>query len=488
MYCPNCGNKVEEDALFCGECGTKLNIFKMTAVESAESTDVSLDDALEALTKEGASLDDALEALEGGENPNDNNLDYDADDPYDDDYEDDEYDDDYDDEEYESEDGGYDDENDDEDEPVYIKREYRKDKEPLRLQKPKKKISPILLIEIPALVLSIILFIVAYNHTFSAKAVAERYVKAVYASDYSATYDTLAINSKSDITSKEAFVTAMTITYGEAEETAEVKIGSSREQGNYSSKQVLVYATVNGEENAVTVSLKKSGLGWKVDPEDNFNILNNCKLYAPSGATVKMDGITLPDSYKTGQSDNGYDCYQLPTVFGYEHIFELSGDQYQTTTEFNGITDEGELYLNAAYAEEYLSKVSDRALDDLEEILDGAAKDKTYSEVEAFANSDMQSRTGLKSVYEDFRDYSFDNYYDAYQMVSFELSDIEISTGTESSNSGTMIVVSITGDYSYTESYTYWGSASTDVDTGHKTFVLSYISEGDDWKLAGLSM
>lgn len=44
MYCSNCGNKLEEGALFCGNCGTKVgaenNAIKSTSTEKKDSKDL----------------------------------------------------------------------------------------------------------------------------------------------------------------------------------------------------------------------------------------------------------------------------------------------------------------------------------------------------------------------------------------------------------------------------------------------------------------
>lgn len=350
-----------------------------------------------------------------------------------------------------------------------------------------------LLIEMGVALLSVIIFIIVYNVQYSAKNVAEKYVEAVFDQDWSTVYDTMLVEGSGDFMSKEAFVTAQTISDQGDAVGADV-MNVDKLSGGFSSKTYCVKYRTPEYTDVMELVLRKSGLSWKVDTQ-GYEVKNYI-VTVPAGAEVKVDKIKVADSVKPTEKIEGYDTYVIPEIFGVTHYVEVSGDELedvgQLLTCYGGSVDEQDIYstiVSVGYNKEAVEKVMEQAETDLKDILGCAAANKRFSEVAAFENASEAGKEGLISDYDYLKDDKFGNGSTNYSLTKYQMSNCEMNGSVIDNGSEDLVKVAIKGNYSYEDRSISWdGSPYTDSGSGTCIHDLYYVNKGGEWELYSMSI
>lgn len=186
-------------------------------------------------------------------------------------------------------------------------------------------------VEIVAFCIMIAVFFNVGQNTFGYENIAKNYFKSIADCDWDQVYNELELKESAFI-NKDAFLEMRKeddkISYSKIKvesvadkNTAHVNITYYEKGSDYASGELQV---------KLTRQPKKSFLffdNWKVSP-DNY-VVNDFTIYAPQGADVYLDNQVIPDKYITKKSSSpDSDCYQIPQMFVGTHTSFISFDGF----------------------------------------------------------------------------------------------------------------------------------------------------------------
>ena len=199
---------------------------------------------------------------------------------------------------------------------------------------PHKPVNPFMIVSFVEIVAFCIMIAVFFNvgqNTFGYENVAKNYFKSIADCDWDQVYNELELKESAFI-NKDAFLEMRKeddkISYSKIKvesvadkNTAHVNITYYEKGSDYASGELQV---------KLTRQPKKSFLffdNWKVSP-DNY-VVNDFTIYAPQGADVYLDNQVIPDKYITKKSSSpDSDCYQIPQMFVGTHTSFISFDGF----------------------------------------------------------------------------------------------------------------------------------------------------------------
>lgn len=199
---------------------------------------------------------------------------------------------------------------------------------------PHKPVNAFMIVSFVEIVTFCIMIAVFFNvgqNTFGYENVAKNYFKSIADCDWDQVYNELELKESAFI-NKDAFLEMRKeddkISYSKIKvesvadkNTAHVNITYYEKGSDYASGELQV---------KLTRQPKKSFLffdNWKVSP-DNY-VVNDFTIYAPQGADVYLDNQVIPDKYITKKSSSpDSDCYQIPQMFVGTHTSFISFDGF----------------------------------------------------------------------------------------------------------------------------------------------------------------
>ena len=216
---------------------------------------------------------------------------------------------------------------------------------------PRKPINPFMivsLVEIVAFCIMIAVFFKVGQNTFGYENVAKNYFKSIANCDWDEVYGELELKESAFI-NKDAFLEMRK----EDDKISYSKINAESTADKNTALVTITYFEKGSDyasdelQVKLTRQSKKSFLffdNWKVS-SDNY-VINDFTIYAPQGADVYLDNQVIPDKYITKKSSSKTsDCYQIPQMFAGNHTSFIS---------FDGFTGP-ETPLYAQYDYDYLS-------------------------------------------------------------------------------------------------------------------------------------
>ena len=199
---------------------------------------------------------------------------------------------------------------------------------------PHKPVNPFMIVSFVEIVAFCIMIAVFFNvgqNTFGYENVAKNYFKSIADCDWDQVYNELELKESAFI-NKDAFLEMRKeddkISY------SKIKVESVADK-NTAHVNITYYEKgsdyASGElQVKLTRQPKKSFLffdNWKVSP-DNY-VVNDFTIYAPQGADVYLDNQVIPDKYITKKSSSpDSDCYQIPQMFVGTHTSFISFDGF----------------------------------------------------------------------------------------------------------------------------------------------------------------
>lgn len=246
-------------------------------------------------------------------------------------------------------------------------------------------------------------------------------------------------------------------------------------------------AQVKGSYYIPTVEDKGN---WKVSTAD-FLIIK-ATLRFPKGSKVKINGIELTSKYLDKNSDDGSttvggnywssepsDTYVIPELFEGIYKVEVDLDGYEPyiiEEEFSrtgiGQVSTGDMKLK----KETVAQLEKQAGEDLRALYEAGASNSGFEKVDDLFLNGKQARQQFAAEYER----QIEQWSSDYQpIISMKMTDLEARGSTASS------AVTITGKYTVAFLYTpFLSSTQKEKETTQeKPITMSYIREGDKWKL-----
>lgn len=287
MFCPNCGKRNDDEALFCGACGQSLVEFKeevqsgplraseeeKTAEEtvSSEMPSGKSSEAVEEAVPSDISSEAAEEVVPLQMSTEETKSDQEK-----------------------------------EEQEI---REWKEGSEPKNLPKEKKPFSKriwVILAEAVILTAALVAFVKIGSAQFGPKKVVQAYIKELNSGNYDAAYDLLHIdNGQSDLLSKKSFASVM-----QEDEFAKSKNATVNSVGGTYGGMTEAVAKIsygNGEDKTLTlIKTDKKGFfffpKWKVKVDESL-LAKKIAVRTPKGATVTVDNNKIEVKQPTESVD-----------------------------------------------------------------------------------------------------------------------------------------------------------------------------------------
>lgn len=452
-FCPNCGAKLEDGAIFCGECGTRIENLQEPVSQSNEK--VSQEEPIRPSQRKKARQQNQQESSITIKKPNFNVNAYKA---------------------------------------------------------KAKKISKrqiFVIAEVLCLALVIGIFCWIGSSNSSAQTVAKQYVEAYAKQDWSKIYD-MTDFPEGTYLKKEQFIECMKNKETIAIDNFEISEGS--EYSVYDSDSLLsrfaqdsstsnsseiqkfynVQYTVKGQESGymsleMIKQSEKSMLffdTWKV--ASNNMVISNYYVSVPVGASATIDGIILSESDKLEDQGYGVDQYSI-SIFEGPHTIQVSLPWFQIyENEFYAYEGEAFSVYDMELTEDGKLALQTKMQEVLEKFYQAAVAGKDFSEVSNLFMED--SLESAKSSYEYLQEELNGSDYYTLNEVTFHDFNCEYYLN----ESGISAEMNYDYDMEYTYTWTSWrnDSKKSEVKTqdGYSYMNASFAYDGETYKLTSVNI
>ncbi len=344
---------------------------------------------------------------------------------------------------------------------------------------------------------------VMVSRQFSPEKVVENYWKAMKAGNWSTAYDYCEFPAGDHpFLSKQMFINAMEMNR-ESEEYSSCKVRKVQDSGDFAREYdsvgipedasyavyEIVYTPKDSSEQrkeyifAVSSEEKKFLIWdqWKVWAPECVPV--NTFLSVPAGSKISIDNLQVPDKLLEESVEMGiqYVNVQPGYMFAGDHQVKIEKEDY---LPYYMLADPAEYSPGRIDAllldEEMQEEIAEQLADDLDKILQAAMEQKKFRSIEdCFTEESIRSEEA-KSVYDELAEcMNGENGY-SQTILSIEISDIEVQCGGNNTDfrvCGTMKESALRSGYG-------WYSQDK-IEEKERSFdvLATYKKEGDEWKL-----
>ena len=341
-------------------------------------------------------------------------------------------------------------------------------------RKPMKKKTIVIISIVSALVVVLVVGGIVLSSNFKPSKIAVNYFVALMNNDTDKIYDYINVPD-SEFTTKKMFTEVVDT---EKEDLLNYKIVSEEKSTDGLSAQVKISYTLEGDKTPLTTTIylvkdKKNKLlifdNWKISDGSSL-VEEDYDITVYKGATVKLEGVEVPEKYKEESISQRYDTYVIPVIFKGEYDAEvtlkngLKTKSVLDTTGYDSSLTDFELSENeekelTSSIKDYVSKLYKAALEG--KSFDDIKKDYEYK------GSDLDE---LEKAYKSFAS-SIKN----SGLTKYSLKDVEISR--YSINTEGYLYVTVNTEYDYTVK-SYFSDETVDNDDEDTAYLTFDYSDG----------
>lgn len=341
-------------------------------------------------------------------------------------------------------------------------------------RKPMKKKTIVIISIVSALVVILVVGGIVLSSNFKPSKIAVNYFVALMNNDTDKIYDYINVPD-SEFTTKKMFTEVVDT---EKEDLLNYKIVSEEKSTDGLSAQVKISYTLEGNKTPLTTTIylvkdKKNKLlifdNWKISDGSSL-VEEDYDITVYKGATVKLEGVEVPEKYKEESISQRYDTYVIPAIFKGEYDAEvtlkngLKTKSVLDTTGYDSSLTDFELSENeekelTSSIKDYVSKLYKAALEG--KSFDDIKKDYEYK------GSDLDE---LEKAYKSFAS-SIKN----SGLTKYSLKDVEISR--YSINTEGYLYVTVNTEYDYTVK-SYFSDETVDNDDEDTAYLTFDYSDG----------
>ena len=341
-------------------------------------------------------------------------------------------------------------------------------------RKPMKKKTIVIISIVSALVVILVVGGIVLSSNFKPSKIAVNYFVALMNNDTDKIYDYINVPD-SEFTTKKTFTEVVDT---EKEDLLNYKIVSEEKSTDGLSAQVKISYTLEGDKTPLTTTIylvkdKKNKLlifdNWKISDGSSL-VEEDYDITVYKGATVKLEGVEVPEKYKEESISQRYDTYVIPAIFKGEYDAEvtlkngLKTKSVLDTTGYDSSLTDFELSENeekelTSSIKDYVSKLYKAALEG--KSFDDIKKDYEYK------GSDLDE---LEKAYKSFAS-SIKN----SGLTKYSLKDVEISR--YSINTEGYLYVTVNTEYDYTVK-SYFSDETVDNDDEDTAYLTFDYSDG----------
>ena len=337
-----------------------------------------------------------------------------------------------------------------------------------------KKKTIVIISIVSALVVVLVVGGIVLSSNFKPSKIAVNYFVALMNNDTDKIYDYINVPN-SEFTTKKMFTEVVDT---EKEDLLNYKIVSEEKSTDGLSAQVKISYTLEGDKTPLTTTIylvkdKKNKLlifdNWKISDGSSL-VEEDYDITVYKGATVKLEGVEVPEKYKEESISQRYDTYVIPAIFKGEYDAEvtlkngLKTKSVLDTTGYDSSLTDFELSENeekelTSSIKDYVSKLYKAALEG--KSFDDIKKDYEYK------GSDLDE---LEKAYKSFAS-SIKN----SGLTKYSLKDVEISR--YSINTEGYLYVTVNTEYDYTVK-SYFSDETVDNDDEDTAYLTFDYSDG----------
>ena len=341
-------------------------------------------------------------------------------------------------------------------------------------RKPMKKKTIVIISIVSALVVILVVGGIVLSSNFKPSKIAVNYFVALMNNDTDKIYDYINVPD-SEFTTKKMFTEVVDT---EKEDLLNYKIVSEEKSTDGLSAQVKISYTLEGDKTPLTTTIylvkdkKNKRLifdNWKISDGSSL-VEEDYDITVYKGATVKLEGVEVPEKYKEESISQRYDTYVIPAIFKGEYDAEvtlkngLKTKSVLDTTGYDSSLTDFELSENeekelTSSIKDYVSKLYKAALEG--KSFDDIKKDYEYK------GSDLDE---LEKAYKSFAS-SIKN----SGLTKYSLKDVEISR--YSINTEGYLYVTVNTEYDYTVK-SYFSDETVDNDDEDTAYLTFDYSDG----------
>ena len=345
---------------------------------------------------------------------------------------------------------------------------------PKTTRKTMKKKTIVIISIVSALVVILVVGGIVLSSNFKPSKIAVNYFVALMNNDTDKIYDYINVPD-SEFTTKKMFTEVVDT---EKEDLLNYKIVSEEKSTDGLSAQVKISYTLEGDKTPLTTTIylvkdKKNKLlifdNWKISDGSSL-VEEDYDITVYKGATVKLEGVEVPEKYKEESISQRYDTYVIPAIFKGEYDAEvtlkngLKTKSVLDTTGYDSSLTDFELSENeekelTSSIKDYVSKLYKAALEG--KSFDDIKKDYEYK------GSDLDE---LEKAYKSFAS-SIKN----SGLTKYSLKDVEISR--YSINTEGYLYVTVNTEYDYTVK-SYFSDETVDNDDEDTAYLTFDYSDG----------
>lgn len=426
MFCPECGTKNDDDALFCSECGTSLREYWEDS-----QTEKFEDHNIRQRIYQGVVQ----------QSPEQEN---------------------------------------------YRQQGYEQDFADTAVPRPARHLSKTVVFAVVEGVLAVGLLAGAYvslDKKFSPETAAGNYWKAMMAQEWSKAYDYC------DFPENEFLTKQMYVNVNSKEKEKvdyhSFKVRSQDTVPDSDTRTLAVEYLVkgNGQKDYTYLTLARTGEKqflfwdqWKVTSADSW--CTDVSFKIPSDATLYLNGVEVKEKRVPSETDPNMSSVTIPYLFLGSYQIEVKAEGMKTYRKTAEIGKNGyyENYIELIPSEETLKSLVEQMGNDIKNIMEAALSGKDFSEVKKYFTEEAVKDGYVKSSYESFMEQITD---EDTGIVSLQISDIQAAVQNINESSYLQMAASMEIDETY---HSYW---KDELESNKDTieFYPYYQKETDGWKL-----
>lgn len=431
MFCPNCGMKNDDNAIFCFSCGTRMNE-EQTADQNTKCVELHKS----------------------------------------------------------QEDQSTVDENDGVFRPV---NQFNPGQQSTFAQNPTagrrvNKLTIVALVELAAIVIAVIVFYKVGDNVFGYKHVAESYFQNVMNGNWEDVYEQLDVE-QSQFVNKDEFIKIHKNDKCNSFNMFDIANSSS---DNVSAKAAIEYR-LKGSQSTSTMytELNKQNDNnliifdnWKISGEQY--VCKNFSIAVPENAKISVDGNALSSELKSTKSKDGFDTYVISSILKGSHKLLVTIDGFDSIEQEVDVDANDYSYSvdKISLTKKQQEKLIEKASDNIQDIYKAAFAGKKFKEISKLYSSDKDIQESAEDRYKSFVSYNFiseDNKTGFlsidYKKMSGEIESIYIYDSK--------IYVEGSIDYSYKYDYNHQGwfddEVTKETEDGEDSTDFKFVYEKGDW-------
>lgn len=219
---------------------------------------------------------------------------------------------------------------------------------------------------------------------------------------------------------------------------------------------------------------------WKVGTGNL--VCQNFSVYVPDGAKVMVDGIPLDDTYLRETEEDERQHYVIPQLFFGMHAIHVERPDWGEVDEEISVTYSNEEYYlrNMQLTEDALSRLSQLAVDDMQQIYRAALGGEDFHKIAAIFTPEESYRESIAYDYNELVSYMNQSEDLIFKQINF--SEIRASAETDEA------IIRIDFNYQMDYSRKSWRSDGWEDGQyqGNGSCYFDFVKEENQWVLQNL--